>query len=212
MVAPIVYGIGLGLLKLGHTGYKLYKASTQIKRAKELKDLKDKAEQLQKLKKTQEAADKAAKAKKKCTGDCNKPKKNPCAHLAKGNKKGVGPFRGGSYDGTKGVGARGMESNHIPPKSVSPLSPGKSPAIQMDYPDHRIARSTGSGKRAEQWRARQQDLINQGKYRDAAAMDYKDAREVARKAGDPKKYNEALRERSEYQKCLEKHGLLPGKK
>jgi hypothetical protein len=41
------------------------------------------------------------------------------------NKAGKGPFRGGSYSGTKGVGAKGMESNHIPPKSVSPISPGK---------------------------------------------------------------------------------------
>jgi hypothetical protein len=104
-----------------------------------------------------------------------------------------------------------MESNHIPPKSVSPLSPGKSPAIQMDRLDHRDAMSTGSSNEAKNWRKVQQDLINQGKYRDAAAMDYKDARNVARDSGDSKKYNEALKERSSYQKCLEKHGLLPRK-
>ncbi len=205
MVAPAVYAVGLGLLKLGHLGYKLYKASKVVKKVPGA---------AAKLNKTKKAADKTPKAKQKCTGDCNKPKKkrNPCLHLAKGNKNGKGRYRGGSYNGTKGVGDQGMESNHIPPKSVSPMGQGPSPSIQMDYPDHRIARSTGSGKRAEQWRAKQQDLINQGKYRDATAMDYKDTRRVARKAGDPKKYNEAMKERSEYQKCLEKHGLLPGKK
>jgi hypothetical protein len=203
MVAPAVYAVGVGLLRLGVWGYRAYKASKVVRQAPTV---------VKQLKKVKDGAAKVAKPKKKCTGNCGKPKRNPCAHLAKGNKAGKGPFRGGSYDGTKGVGAKGMESNHIPPKSVSPLSPGKSPAIQMDYPDHRIARSTGSGKRAEQWRAQQQDLIRQGRYRDAAAMDYKDARRVARQAGDPKKYNEALKERSAYQKCLEKFGLLPGKK
>jgi hypothetical protein len=202
MVAPAVYAVGLGLLKLGHLGYKLYKGSKVVRQAPQIAG---------KLKKTKDAAGKVAKPKKKCTGDCNKRKRNPCAHLAKGNPKGKGPFRGGSYDGTKGVGARGMESNHIPPKSVSPLSPGKSPAIQMDKKDHRIANSTGSSDQARAWRLQQQALIDKGRYRDAAAMDYKDARRIARKRNDPKKYNEALKERSAYQKCLEKHGLLPGK-
>lgn len=203
MVAPAVYAVGLGLLKLGHLGYKLYKASKVVRKVPGAAG---------KLNKTKKGADNAAKAKKKCTGDCNKPKRNPCAHLAKGNKKGVGPFRGGSYDGTKGVGAKGMESNHIPPKSVSPLGPGKSPAIQMDKKDHRRAMSTGSSDQAREWRLKQQALIDQGRYRDAAAMDYKDARRVAADRKDPKKYNEALKERSAYQKCLEKHGLIPGKK
>ncbi len=139
-------------------------------------------------------------------------RRNPCLHLAKGNPNGKGKFRGGSYTGTRGVGDQGMESDHIPPKSVSPLGEGPSPAIQKDYADHRDAMSTGSSREAKAWRAQQQALIDQGRYRDATAMDYRDTRRVAREAGDPKKYNEALRERSEYHKCLEEHGWLPGKK
>lgn len=142
-----------------------------------------------------------------------KPKntRNPCAHLAKGNPNGEGPYRGGSYDGTKGAG-EDRESDHIPAKSVSPLGEGRSPAISKDKPDHRIAMSTGSGRDAKQWRKEQQRLIDAGRYRDATAMDYRDTRRVARQTGDPRKYNEALMERSAYHRCLEKHGLLPGKK
>ncbi|WP_267875872.1 hypothetical protein [Massilia sp. CCM 8734] len=35
-----------------------------------------------------------------------------------------------------------------------------------------------------------------------------DVRRVAREAGDPKRYNEAMHEMLEYFKCLEKNGLL----
>ncbi|MFD1747109.1 hypothetical protein ACFSE1_16670, partial [Rhizobium helianthi] len=136
--------------------------------------------------------------------------KNPCDHLAKGNPNGKGPYRGGSYDGTRGA-REDRESDHIPSKSVSPLNEGRSPAISKDKPDHRKARSTGSGRRAQEWREKQQTLIDSGRYRDAAAMDYRDTRRVAKESGNLRKYNEALQERSAYQKCLEKHGLLPGK-
>ncbi|MCO6051747.1 DUF4150 domain-containing protein [Mesorhizobium sp. RP14(2022)] len=137
--------------------------------------------------------------------------RNPCAHLAKGDPNGPGDYRGGSYEGTRGAG-EDRESDHIPPKSVSPLSEGQSPAISKDKKDHRRAMSTGSSDEARDWRKEQQRLINAGRYRDAAAMDYHDTRRVARETGDQRKYNQALKERSAYQRCLEKHGLLPGKK
>lgn len=139
-------------------------------------------------------------------------KTDPCRHLKKGDQEGDGKFRGGSYSQLTGVGDDGMEVDHIPPKSVSPLSEATSPSLQMDKLDHRRARSTGSSKKAKRWREEQQRLINAGRYRDAVALDYHDRRRLAREAGDPRKYNEGLLERSEYQKCLEQHGLLPGKK
>lgn len=36
----------------------------------------------------------------------------------------------------------------------------------------------------------------------------KDIRDIAKEAGDPKRYNEAIPEMLEYFRCLEKHGLL----
>jgi hypothetical protein len=40
------------------------------------------------------------------------------------------------------------------------------------------------------------------------AKEINDVRKIARKAGDPKKYNEAMMEMLEYFKCLGKNGLL----
>jgi Novel toxin 15 len=68
MVAPVVYVVGLGALRLGSMGYKAYKAYRQ---AKKLKDLKDKADKLKK-------AQAAAKAK-----DKPKPQKKVCASCKK---------------------------------------------------------------------------------------------------------------------------------
>ena len=39
-------------------------------------------------------------------------------------------------------------------------------------------------------------------------MEIRDIRRVATEAGDPKKYNQAIKEMLAYFKCLEKHGLL----
>jgi len=141
-----------------------------------------------------------------------KSTRNPCLHLAKGDKDGSGAFRGGSYGGTKGVGDKDMESNHMPPKSVSPLGEYPSPSMQMDKEDHRVAMSTGSSLEAQEWRKAQQELINSGRYRDALAMDIRDVRRIAEEGGDITKYNEATRELLAYYKCLRDHGWLPGKK
>ncbi|MGV1803778.1 DUF4150 domain-containing protein [Agrobacterium vitis] len=141
-----------------------------------------------------------------------KPTRNPCLHLAKGDKDGPGEFRGGSYGGTKGVGDKNMESNHMPPKSVSPLGELPSPSMQMDKADHRDALSTGSSAEAKEWRKAQQELIDAGQYRDALAMDIRDVRRIAQEGGDIRKYNQATRELLAYYKCLQEHGWLPGKK
>ena len=65
--------------------------------------------------------------------------------------------------------------------------------------------------KAELFRDELQDLIDQGRWRDALAKDIRDARSVARAADDPTRYNEAIREMLAYNKCLEQHGIVPGK-
>ena len=40
------------------------------------------------------------------------------------------------------------------------------------------------------------------------AIEIQDIREIAKKSGETKKYNEAMLEMLEYFKCLEKHSLL----
>ncbi|MCX8254977.1 MAG: DUF4150 domain-containing protein [Beijerinckiaceae bacterium] len=141
--------------------------------------------------------------------------KNPCKHLAKGDPKGPGPYRGGSKDGTTGLGSN-LESNHVPAwnggASDTGLSYGASPSGAMDKMDHRDSvSSTGSSASAEAWRTQTQDKVLSGNYRDAVAQDYRDLRRVAAESGDPKKYNQMMKEMSAYRKCLEQHGLLPGK-
>lgn len=203
-------GVLAGIVSPGKKLKLLKEAGEALEEAGDLgKALKKGEEQLAKNEKSPPAAN-AGDGGARVT-DTKKRTRNPCAHLAKGNPDGKGPYRGGSYDGTRGAGDD-RESDHMPPKSVSPMGEGRSPAISMYKPDHRKARSTGSGKRAEQWRADQQKLIDAGRYRDATAMDYHDRRRLARQAGEPRRYNEAMLERSAYQRCLEKHGLLPGKK
>ncbi|WP_246658409.1 DUF4150 domain-containing protein, partial [Rhizobium sp. FKY42] len=145
--------------------------------------------------------------------------KNPCDHLAKGNPNGKGPYRGGSYGGVPGSEKLGIESHHMPAKSAYPeeLSNrvggiNRMPAMQMKRDDHRETKSHGwQGSDGEQYRADQKSLMETGRYRDAQAMDFRDARRIAREAGDTTKYNEAMLETAAYRKCLEHHGLLPGK-
>lgn len=140
-------------------------------------------------------------------GYVKRKRKGPCDHLKKGDSQGGGDFRGGSYGGTK---ARGIESHHAPADSVSPLPRSQGPAIQMTQIDHAETMSHGTnGIDGKNYRAKVQALINQGKWRDAMAMEIRDIRQLARESGDPKKYNQAVKEMLAYFKCLERHKLLP---
>jgi len=96
--------------------------------------------------------------------------------------------KGGSYNDVR-KGNSGGHANHIPPKSVSPYSKGKSPAIFMEPEDHRLTESYGSGKRAKEHRRRQSELIEQGKLREAMQMDIDD---IQGKFGD--KYDAHIKE------------------
>ncbi|WP_438310474.1 hypothetical protein ACSHWO_07060 [Streptomyces sp. HUAS TT3] len=106
-------------------------------------------------------------------------------------------FRGGRYDELKnpktGLNYAGTEINHIPPhsvtKQVSTLSYGRGPAIQMDRQDHRgrknpdgnwsshpRALSTGSWTESKEHRARQLELMEAERFKQAVKLDVNDIR------------------------------------
>jgi hypothetical protein len=91
---------------------------------------------------------------------------------------------------------------------VSPLPRKDGPAIQMDPADHRETLSNGSGIENKQFRKMVEGLLNKREWRKALALEIRDVRKIAREAGDPRKYNEAMKEMLEYFKCLEANGLL----
>lgn len=133
-------------------------------------------------------------------------RKGPCDHLKKGNPNGKGPYRGGSYGGTKKA---GVDSHHAPANSVSPLRTSQGPAVQLLPSDHLLTSSHGQqGAAGARYRAQIGALLQQGKWREALKKEVADLRRVAKSVGDPKKYNQAIKEMMEYFKCLEMHNLL----
>jgi hypothetical protein len=72
-----------------------------------------------------------------------------------------------------------LDSHHIPAKfAYSNIMDKDKPAIQMDKCDHKITKSNGSGQEAILWRARQEELIDQGRYMDAMQMDIDNIRDL----------------------------------
>ncbi len=136
--------------------------------------------------------------------------KGPCDHLKKG--KGQGPYRGGAHSETSKPLNDGKDSHHMPAKDSykhTTLDKNDGPAIQMDPKDHAKTSSNGRwGDLAEDYRSELKDMIDRKEWRKALAKEMNDVRKIARKAGDPKKYNEAMMEMLEYFKCLGKNGLL----
>jgi hypothetical protein len=184
------------------------------------KALKEKLEREAKEKIAREAAEKKTKQEtgeavagsvKKGDGVKVKGKgKGPCDHLKKGD--GSGPYRGGAHSETSKPLNDGKDSHHMPAKDSyrhTPLDKNDGPAIQMDPKDHAKTSSNGRwGDLAEDYRSEIKDMIDKKAWRKALAREMNDVRKIARKAGDPRKYNEAMREMLEYFKCLAKNGLL----
>lgn len=111
---------------------------------------------------------------------------------------------GGSYkDVKKNADSEKKEVNHMPPDSVTELRRDDGPAIKMDIKDHRQTASCGSSKEAKEYREKQKELIDQGKFREAFQMDVDDIRE---KFGD--KYDDAIAEASAYVDKLEQEGKI----
>lgn len=95
------------------------------------------------------------------------------------------------------------EVHHMPANSASELPTDDGPCIVMDYEDHRETASCGNSREAQEYRAKQKELIEQGKFREAFQMDVDDIRD---KFGD--KYNEAISKAEEYLDQLEKEGRI----
>lgn len=195
------------------------KAKLAGRAAEGLEDLGDAAKAERLAREAREAEEGARKARdaERATEDgspgarsTRKESENPCHPLVRGN--GSGPYRGGAHMGTRLPIKDGLDSHHMPADSVTDLPRSWGPAIQMLPRDHWLTGSNGrKGLEAELFRDELQDLIDQGRWRDALAKDIRDARSVARAADDPTRYNEAIREMLAYNKCLEQHGIVPGK-
>lgn len=97
---------------------------------------------------------------------------------------------GGAYEN---VAANGGQVHHMPADSISPYSTEKGPGIRMDTTDHMKTASWGRLKEAEEYRERQRQLIEAGKFREAQQMDIDD---LHAKFGD--KYDKAIEEIQAY--------------
>lgn len=95
------------------------------------------------------------------------------------------------------------EVHHMPADSSSHLERCDGPAIVMDYDDHRETASCGNSRDAQEYRAKQKELIEQGKFREAFQMDVDDIHE---KFGD--KYDEAIKKAEDYLDQLEKENKI----
>lgn len=123
-----------------------------------------------------------------------------------GEKTDAPEKKGGSYKEVK-ENSEGdtHEVHHMPADSASPLERNDGPAIKMEKEDHRQTASCGNSREAREYRAQQQELIEQGKFREALQMDIDDIRD---KFGD--KYDDAIAEMLEYVDKLEQEGKING--
>ena len=122
----------------------------------------------------------------------------------------ISQYKGGPHGQTKLPYGDGLESHHLPADSINGIPRNKGPAIQMDPLDHRGTSSHGPGLESAQYRAEVQDLITQGRMRDAMAMEIRDVRRAAQSvSGDRTKYNPAVQQMLEYAK---QQGYVPPKR
>jgi hypothetical protein len=202
---------GKQLLKAAEKKIAKQAGETVLKGADEVADAVRQTEKQIVKQGKQEAGEAAAGSVKKGEGVKVKGKgKGPCDHLKKGD--GSGPYRGGAHSETSKPLNDGKDSHHMPAKDSykhTTLDKNDGPAIQMDPKDHAKTSSNGRwGDLAEDYRSEIKDMIDKDAWRKALAREINDVRKIARKAGDPRKYNEAMREMLEYFKCLAKNGLL----
>ena len=112
--------------------------------------------------------------------------------------------KGGSYAEVKETSDGSTdEVHHMPADSASPLERNDGPAIKMEKADHRLTASCGSSQEAREYRAKQKELIDQGKFREAVQMDINDIRD---KFGN--KYDDAIAEMMTYVNKLEQEGKI----
>lgn len=108
---------------------------------------------------------------------------------------------GGPHSQTSTPTNDGYDSHHTPAKDTykhTALDKKDGPAIKMDPADHKMTASFGSGDEAKAYRAKQKDLIDQGKFAEARQMDIEDI-----KSKFPGKYDHCLEEMETYASTLE---------
>jgi hypothetical protein len=112
--------------------------------------------------------------------------------------------KGGAYSEVKkNSNGETHEVHHMPADATSELSHGDGPAIRMEKADHRRTASCGYSKEAQEYRAIQKQLIEEGKFHEALQMDIDDIHE---KFGD--KYDDAIEEMLVYVDQLEAEGRI----
>lgn len=104
---------------------------------------------------------------------------------------------GGSYNQLRGKIA-GNEVHHMPADSVSPLSRGRGPSISMSKEDHALTASFRNKSGAREYRAKQSQLIQGGRFREAQQMDIDD---IGSKLGS--KYDTAISKMVDYTNTLD---------
>ena len=93
-----------------------------------------------------------------------------------------------------------LDSHHCPAKGCyvgAPISSKDGPAIKMDPKDHADTASHGRSKEADAYRAKQEELLGQGKLKEAIQMDVDDIRG---KFGN--KYDDAIKQMLDYADTL----------
>ncbi|HHQ1839988.1 TPA: hypothetical protein ACSI5E_001561 [Acinetobacter baumannii] len=113
----------------------------------------------------------------------------------------TGGILGGAHKETSKPVNDGFDSHHCPAKDCykgAPISSANGPAIKMEPADHRETASYGNGSVAKRYRAKQQELLSQGRLQEAVDMDINDIRS---KFGD--KYDQHILEMQKYIDTLE---------
>ena len=95
----------------------------------------------------------------------------------------------------------------MPAKSAykgSLISEDDNPAIKMDPEDHADTKSHGNkGLSGYQYRERQKNLLQQGKFKEALQMDIDDVRSIAKRKGYPDKYECAIKQVIDYANTID---------
>jgi hypothetical protein len=105
-------------------------------------------------------------------------------------------IKGGSHYQVRKANVGG-EVHHIISDSVSDIPTGKGPSLWMEVTDHSKTGSFRNNPGASDYRAVQKSLVEQGRYRDAAAMDLRNIR-----SNTGSKYNQGMLEAIDYMKTL----------
>jgi RHS repeat-associated protein len=104
-------------------------------------------------------------------------------------------FAGGAH---KELSTLGLQRHHMPADSVSPISTAKGPAIEIMPEDHMLTASWGRSRAAMAYRARQKELISEGRFAEAMQMDINDSRVLF-----GRKYDEAIDQMLKYASTLD---------